>query len=140
MNISMKYRALSVFVCVALASLILTTVAVAVFTAPITANNPARNGLAVTIGGQPWQSGQVIAFGDLNVGDNSKDVTVKNTGNSDLTLAVSATGTLPSGITFSNTLNGQVVKAGVTATGTITLAVSDTAAPNTISLNLSIGY
>ena len=132
--------AIAIFVSIAVLTTLLTVAAVAYFTAPITANNPARTGVAVTVDGQAWSSGQTIAFGDLNIGENSKDVTVQNTGNSAITLAVSASGTLPDGITFSNTLNGQVVAAGQTATGKITLSVTETAAPSTVSINLSIGY
>jgi hypothetical protein len=92
-------------------------------------NVPAKGSMTLTVQGDNhvyMSDGASIPFkwGTINIGQNTKTVTVTNHANVNLQahLAVTAP-SLPRGWTLSFSLDNQVVSAGRSATGTLTLRV-----------------
>jgi hypothetical protein len=120
--------------------LIVSAVASVLGTAHNTGTIPSVNSGVFKVSGNTLAvSGSTIAWGTLAFGANINTASIQNTGNAVRTFTITA-GVLPAGVTFSCDFNNQVVAAGATKTGTITLNVAEGTAPQDIAFDITWSF
>ena len=99
------------------------------YSMPQTADAPIGASATFTVNGQPWVNGQSIDWGQLQIGANTKPITVTNTGSCAIASVTMTSTGLPAGWTETITLGTPT---GSSIPGTITLT-ADASVTGTVS-------